>query len=310
MKRRILIFFILLSSFVFLFSQSYRGKGKVRGFVYSEDGKPIEGVRVKLFSIRADSGFEVFTDKNGEWKALWIRGGKWNIDFEKIGYEPKKISVELKEADKNPDIEIKLKKIEGLILTEELKKGLEDGNKLFNEGKYNEAIAVFNDLVKKNPEAYIIYLNIGNCYFKMEDYIKAEESYRKVLEKDPKNVNAIIGIGNSLLNRGEKEEALNWYRKIEFEKIQDEIVLYNLGNSFYENSQFEEAEKFYKKAVELKRDFLDAIYQLGLTYTSLTKYQEAIQTFEEYLKYDSESERANQVKSFIEYLKKGQSKKD
>lgn len=310
MKRIIYISIFFFISLSLLFSQSYRGKGKVRGFVYSEDGKPIEGVKVKLFCLRADSGFDVFTDKNGEWKALWIRGGTWNIDFEKIGYEPKKISVELKEGGKNSDIEIKLKKIEGLILTEELKKGLEDGNNLFSEGKYKEAISVFNDLLQKFPDAYIIHLNVGNCYFKMEDYVKAEESYRKVLEKDPENVNAIIGVGNCLLNRGKKDEALNWYRKIEFEKIQDEIVLYNLGNSFYENSQFEEAVKYYKKAIELKKDFLDAIYQLGLTYTSLTKHQEAIQTFEEYLKYDAESERANQVKSFIEYLKKGQSKKD
>jgi tetratricopeptide (TPR) repeat protein len=304
MKKFIILFSLILFLVAFLFPQGYRGKGKIRGFVYTEDGKPIEGVKVKLFSLKAGSGFEVSTDKNGEWKALWIRGGTWHIDFEKIGYEIKKISVEVKEFEKNPDIEIKLKKIEGLILTEELKNALSEGNKLFEEGKYKEAMEVYNKILKDNPEAYIIYLNIGNCYFKMEDYQNAEENYKKVLEKDPNNINAIIGIGNSYLNRGNKEEALKWYGRVEIEKINDEIVLYNMGNSFYENSRYNEAEKCYKRAIEIKKDFLDAIYQLGLTYTALSKYQEAIQTFESYLQYDSNSDRANQVKNFIDYLKK------
>ncbi len=303
-RKKILFISILFLAFSFLFSQGYRGKGKLRGFVYSEDGTPLEGVKVKLYSLKASSGFEVLTDKKGEWKALWIRGGTWYIDFEKAGYEIKKISIEIKEAEKNPDLEIRLKKVEGFVFAEELKENLERGNKLFEEKKYREALEVYNEIVNKNPDAYIIFLNIGNCYFQMEDYDKAEESYKKVLEKDSQNVDAIIAIGNCYINRGKKEEALKWYGKIEFEKINDPIVLYNIGNSFYENSQYNEALKYYKRALELRNDFLDAKYQLGLTYISLGNFEEALQEFENYLKQDSESERASQVRGFIEYLKK------
>lgn len=309
MMKKILFVSILLLSFSLIFSQGYQGKGKLRGFVYSEDGKPLEGVKVKLYSLRASSGFEVFTDKKGEWKALWIRGGTWYIDFEKAGYEIKKISIEIKETERNPELEIRLKKVEGLVFAEELKESLEKGNKLFEEGKYKEALEVFNEIVYKNPDAYIIFMNIGNCYFQMEDYDRAEENYKKVLEKDPKNVNAIISIGNCYINRCNKEEALKWYGKIEFEKINDPIALYNIGNSFYENSQYNEALKYYQKALELKSDFLDARYQSGLTYISLGKFEEALMEFENYIKQDSESERANQVKGFIEYLKKQKEKK-
>ncbi len=297
-----LVFFLL--SYSFLISQGYQGKGKLRGFVYSEDGQPLEGVKVKLYSVKAAAGFDVFTDKKGEWKALWIRGGTWYLDFEKMGYEIKKISIEVKETERNPELEIRLKKVEGLVLSEELKESLEKGNVLFKEKKYKEAIEVFNDIVQKYPDAYIIFLNIGNCYFQLEDYNKAEESYKKVLEKDPKNVDAIISVGNCYINRGQREEALKWYSKIEFEKINDFIVLYNIGNSFYENSQFNEALKYYHKALELKDDFLDARYRLGLTYISLGKFKEALAEFTNYIKQDSESDRAKEIKGFIEYLKK------
>ena len=78
-----LIFTILLAGLAF--SQSYRGQGRLTGIVTDQDGKPIEGVRVKLFSVKAAQGLEVMTDAKGEWKAMYIRGGAWNIDFDKAG---------------------------------------------------------------------------------------------------------------------------------------------------------------------------------------------------------------------------------
>jgi tetratricopeptide (TPR) repeat protein len=308
MKKIIPIFLVLIFSRLiipdFALSQGYQGKGKLRGFVYDESGKPLEKVKVKLFCLKASSGFTTETDKNGEWRALWIRGGKWNIDFEKIGYEPKKISVEVNEWGKNPDIEIKMKKIEGLVVTDEIKEALERGNNLFDEKRYEEAIKVFEGILEKEPEAYIINLNIGHCYFQMEKYDKAIEYYQKVLDRQPENKYALLGLGNAYLNMGKKEEALAWYSKIKFEDIDDPIVLYNMGNSFYEHSLYEESLKYYQRALKLQDDFLDARYRLGLVYITLGKNEEALKEFELYLKYDSESERANQVKGFIEYLKK------
>ena len=105
----------------FIFPQGHRGKGRVRGFFFDKDGNPLEGVRVKLFSLRGKDGFETATDA----------GGKWNIDFLKVGYEPKKISANISEVKRNPDIELRLKKIEGLVITEALKGKLAKGNKLF-----------------------------------------------------------------------------------------------------------------------------------------------------------------------------------
>jgi tetratricopeptide (TPR) repeat protein len=67
--------------------------------------------------------------------------------------------------------------------------------------------------------------------------------------------------------------------------------------------------KYYERAVELQEDFLDALYQLGLTYLSLTRNEDAIKTFEDYLNQDKDSERASQVRGFLDYLKKDQERK-
>jgi len=304
--KKILFFLLALALMIppSLFAQGYKGKGKVKGVVTDQDGKPIPGVTVKLYCRRADSGFETETDEEGEWKAFYIRGGPWDIDFEKIGYMPQKINVRLSEVNKNPDIEIRMMKIEGLVVTDELKEELQKGNALYDTGKYEEAIRYYNDILAEYPDAYILYRNIGNCYFQMEQYEKAEEYYRKVLEQDADDHEAMLGIGNTYANRGRDDKALEWYNKIDFEKISDPVVLFNVGSNLYTQGQHQEALKYYRRATEIKPDFTDALYQLGLVHLTLGHNAEAIEAFNRYLEQDADSQRADQVRNFIAFLKK------
>jgi len=304
MKKLALVFSVILVMALLLPAQDYKGKGRLAGLVTDDAGNPLEGVTVKLFCPRANGGLTVKTDRSGRWLAAWIRSGGWNVDFEKIGYAPKKISVDISEAKKNPDIELKLAKVEGLALTDEVMALLGKGNDLFDKGDYAGALAAYQEILAQSPDAYPVYYSIGNCYFAQEKYDEAEASYMKVLEKDPKRVDTLIAIGNCYANRGDSAKAMEWYGKVEFEKIDDPVVLYNLGTNYYNSAKFEEALKFYQKAVEKQKDSTDALYQLGLTYLNLQKNAEAIAAFESYLTIDADSPRAAQVTGFLEYLKK------
>jgi tetratricopeptide (TPR) repeat protein len=304
MKKIAFITLILVLSAGLVLSQSYRGQGRLKGKVTDEEGKPLSGVKVKLFSVRGQSGFELTTNAEGEWTANYIRGGGYNIDFLKAGYEPKSISTSIPEATNNPPVEVKLKKMEGLMITDELRSALEAGNKLFAEKKFEEAGKIYEDLIAKNPGVYILHKNVGNCRFELQQYDLAEAAYQKVLEKEPGNADIILLIGNCYANRGEADKAMEWYNRIEFEKITDPTVLYNIGTSFTKQSKFEDALKYYKRSVEVQKDYLEGLYQLGLTYLALGRNPEAIPPFEDYLKIDPDSPRAGQVRNFLEFLKK------
>ncbi len=304
MKRVLVLLGITVFSIVLLFPQDYKGRARLTGSITDELGKPLEGVSVKLIHASLNQGFSVVTDSEGIWVASWIKGGPWNIDFEKVGYVPKKIGVKVKEGVRNPDVEIKLEKVEGLSLTAALKEKLDLANALYEQKKFDEAITAYKDVIEEFPDVYIVNANIGNCFFEQREYDQAIVYYFKVLEKDPENNEVKRYIGNSYSNKGENDKAQEWYNKIDFADIQDVNVLYNIGTDFYSASKFTEALKYYIKAVELKKDFLDAIYQLGLTYLSLGNNQEALAVFENYLEREPDSQRAQQVKGFIEYLKK------
>jgi Tfp pilus assembly protein PilF len=304
MKRPIFFISLLIFFSLLALSQVYKGKGRIQGTVTDEEGNPLEGVQVKLIYTKSESGFETSTDSKGVWKASWIRGGTWYADFVKPGYGQKNISFVISEVDKNPPVETILKKVEELVLTDNMRKDFKKGNMLYEEGKYKEAIETYRVIAEAFPEAYIINMNIGNCYFQMEDYNQAEEYFIKVLEKEPENPTIIIAIGKCYSNREDTAKALEWYKKIEIDKISDPVVLYNIGTYFSNTSQYNEALKYYQRSVDIQKDFLDGIYQLGLSYLAMQNNAEALIEFENYLKYDLDSERASQVKAFIEYLKR------
>ncbi|MFA9453617.1 MAG: tetratricopeptide repeat protein [Candidatus Aminicenantaceae bacterium] len=286
-------------------AQTYKGKGRITGFVFDQDGNPIEGVTVKLFSLRASAGFEIKSEKDGKWTGAWLRGGGWDLDFEKFGYEPKKISVAIQEMGKRmPPIEIRMNKIEGVVVSDDLKADLTKGNDFFNAGQYQEAIGIYSEMLVKHPDIYILNTNIGNCYFEMEDYAQAMTFYQIILEQDPDNSAAMISIGNCMANQGDNEAALEWYNKVEFDSIKDSIVLYNVGTDLYNSGNYSEALRYYQRSVEIQPDNLDGIYQLGLCYLTMGNKDESIKNFEKYLEIDSDSDRANQVRGFLDYLRR------
>jgi len=305
MKKTVLIITCLMLIGGFLSAQAWKGRARLVGYVYDQKGNPLEGAKVKLVFLKTEDGLETTTDKDGKWVATQLRSGAWHIDSEKIGYAPYRTALDVVEPPgKNPQLKAVLEKVEGIFVTEDLKQALNNANQLFEQKNYPAALEAYSALLAKNPDAYIFLKNIGNCYFAQEQYDKAEESYKKLLEKEPANTDAMLLIGNCYMNRGQTEQALEWYNKIQFESIKDPTVLYNIGTNYSNLREFDKALKYYQRSVELQKDFTDGLYQLGLTYTTLQRNAEAIVAFESYLKADPDSERAGQVKNFLEYLRK------
>ncbi|HUU06190.1 MAG TPA: tetratricopeptide repeat protein [Patescibacteria group bacterium] len=285
------------------------GKGKLKGIVTDEKtGLPLVGVTVKLFSVKA-LGFYLpspKTDSEGRWRALYLRGGGWNIDFEKTGYETKKISFPVDETPgaKSPDIEVTLKKIEGIALTEDIVAQLETGNNFFAEQKFPQALQIFEDILKKNPDVFIIYKNIGNCYFAMEKYDKAIEFYQKLFEKQPESAETMTLIGNSYVNAKNMEKAMEWFAKIPFEEIKDVDTLYNIGANLTNNNKNDLALKYFKRAVEVDAEFDEGFYQLGMTHTALNQIPEALEALKKFMELAPDSPNFGTAKAIVDAFSK------
>jgi len=304
MKKIVILLISVLLVAGLTFSQAYKGKGRVKGVVKDETGQALPQVAVKLLHVNSDSGFEVLTDEKGEWVASWLRNGLWNVDFQKEGYLPRRISLNISELRKNPDVEIALKKARAPLVPKELLDKLDEGNKLFDEGRYDEAISSFENILASRPEFYQININIGNAYMKKEDYKQALASFQKVLEKDPQNVEALISSGNCYIELKENETAIALFKQIDKNDITDATTLYNIGTIFYNNDEVDMAIQYYEQSVVVQNDFVESYYQLGLAYLGRNDKENSLKNFQKYLEIDSTSEKAEQVKKFIEFLQK------
>jgi len=286
------------------FSQAYRGKGRIKGSIKDTDGNPVPGVTVKLFHVKSNSGFELKSDEEGQWSGAWLRNGLWYLDFEKESYIPKRLSLELHEGGKNPDVEVALKKARAPLVPQEVLDQLDKGNGLYSQGKFEEAIAEFKSILDKRPEFYQININIGNALMKKEDYASALCYYQKVLDKDPANAEALISAGNCYVELKDFPKALEAFKKIDKADITDPVVLFNIGTIFTNNGETDKAIEYYSQSLVVKSDFLDSYYQLGLAYLGRNDKPKALEAFQKYLELDNASEKADQVRKFIEYLGK------
>ena len=78
-----------------------------------------------------------------------------------------------------------------LLLTTQVffaQKGFENGNALYQKGKYQEAIKAYEtELFAKNQSAEL-YFNIGNCYYKLNKVAPSIYNYEKALLLNPDDV--------------------------------------------------------------------------------------------------------------------------
>jgi Tfp pilus assembly protein PilF len=297
----ILIFLSSLS-----YSQEWKGKGRIRGNVLGEDGEPIANATITLTHLKLKAKLNVITDKKGWFLAAWVKGGSWHVDVEAVGYIPRKASYEVSEITPNPAMEIILKKTEKTVVREDLvetvKGLLLEGNELFEQKKHEEALAIFKEIAEKVPELYQINLNIGNCYYEMGDYDSAIPCYKAVLEKEPENQDALVSLGNVYLEKGELEKGMELFSKLSDEGAASPIALYNIATNLFNKGELETAARYYEQALDLDQNMADAYYQLGLCYLNLNKKEKAKESFLKYLELKPDSDKAQQVKAFLEYL--------
>lgn len=112
-------------------------------------------------------------------------------------------------------------------------------NRLFNAGKYDEALKSYNEALISNPDSYAINYNIGTAYFKKGDYEMAISSFEKATLCSDKTLEskANYNIGNSKYKLG---------------KLKENTELTNTVKLL------REALDYYKRAIELDSNDKDA----------------------------------------------------
>lgn len=116
---------------------------------------------------------------------------------------------ELKQAvENNPDDTLKLKEYADFLAAAH---------------KTEEAIRMYDRILKINPKRTDIYFSITLLYYNEKDLQKAEEYNEKVLKYDPTNSMALYNRGALAATRGDKEKARTIWEKIVKDEPDSEV---------------------------------------------------------------------------------------
>jgi len=306
---------LLLLAFVqfSLHAQAGMGRGRLNGVVVDETGKPVANATVSLEYENAGKKLEVITDRNGEWAFIGLGTGRANLMVVADGYLVTTDQLSISQLNRNPQVKVVLKedKEKKARLKDEASVTLLDqGNNLFTQRKYADALTVFSQFAQNNPEIYQIYFNIGDCYREMQDYDTAIKQYEIAMEKAQLKADTVMqakgyaSIGEIFLRRNDFKSAQGYFKQSLDLNPKDEILAYNVAEIFFNNQKVEDAITYYTLATTIKPDWGTPYLKLGYAYLNKAEYPKALENFTKFLEVDPNSDQVQVVQSIVDYLKK------
>lgn len=307
------------------FAQGF-GKGRLTGKVLDENGKPVKGVTVtmkyagsfnaqtgKFKKAQTDTATISTTKTNGKggFTFMNLGTGAYDVTVEVKGYRPINRRVSVYQGARNPPLNMKLGKATATVVKEKLTADaslVEQGNALYAEGKYEEALEAFKGFHTKTPEFFEIYINFGNCLLKMDKLDEAIAEYNTFLEKaGADNVElkakAFASIGEVYIKKNDMEKAQGYFKQSVDMNPKDEILAFNVATIFFGNNKNEDAVKYFKIAAEIKPTWGDPHLKMGYVYLNLGDMKAAAASFEKFVELSPDHPEAATVKDLAKSLK-------
>ena len=215
----------------------------------------------------------------------------------------------------NPKVQVILKrpeKVPGVLQDEKSIELLEQGNELYKDGKYDEAIAAYQKFQEANPGLYQIQISIADCYREKGEFDKALALYNEAIAQSASDATlgkdmsakALAGIGNCYLKQGRLEEAQGFFQKSIETSPKDEILAYNVGEIYFSNQALDQAVRYFELAAQIKPSWPDPFLKLGYVYLNKADNAKAAESFEKFLALEPEGERAALAKNILGFIKK------
>jgi predicted O-linked N-acetylglucosamine transferase (SPINDLY family) len=129
---------------------------------------------------------------------------------------------------------------------------------LQQQGKYDEAVAYYQQSLRLEPNSASAYNNLGNVFMRQGKLSEAVESYQQALRCKPDSVDAHYNLGVVLAKQEKLDEAQAQYHEVLRLKPDHAGAYLNLGGVFKDQGRLDDALTAYRTALRIKPDAPDA----------------------------------------------------
>jgi tetratricopeptide (TPR) repeat protein len=260
--------------------------GTARGKVLDEQGQPLEGAKVELdFQGGVTRHFETKSNKKGEFTQVGLPPGVYKVTVSKEGYQGSFIDARISLGDPTYLPEFKLAsavaaaKAAADKKADEIQGPFTQAVELTKAGKFDEAEAVYKEILTKNPSIPQVHYNLGYIYGQKKDWASAEAAYKKALELRPDYSEASVALSRVYQDSGQGDKAL----ALMSQAGEDPKVLFNLGVMHLNANKHEEAEAAFKKAEAQDPGNAEIQFHLATIALNRGQSEECLTRLEKYL---------------------------
>lgn len=157
---------------------------------------------------------------------------------------------------------------------------LEEGNAHFKAKRYEEALTIFEQVIRLDSKSAEAYYRIGIVLEELGRTWEAFAAYRQATYLNPKFAHAYIGKGNIHVIFKRYEEALEDFQ--EAIRVAPKLAFgyYKMGSILIVLNRYEEALAAYESVIRLTPSSVDAYYKKVEMLEGLKRYEDAIATYD------------------------------
>jgi tetratricopeptide (TPR) repeat protein len=131
------------------------------------------------------------------------------------------------------------------------------------EGRHNEAISTYEELIKRNYKTAELYYNLAMALGIQEKYNDSIKYFSKSLELSPDDPDTHNKMGIILLAAGKTDEAIGQFNESLRIEADQSVVYENLGTAYNRLGKYELAIQNWNRAIELNPGNIDALDKAG-----------------------------------------------
>jgi len=188
-----------------------------------------------------------------------------------------------------------------------------------SSGDFTQAIQLYEEALKREPDNFILHRNLGVLYYEAGDFLAAGKSLLEAqhlkpndpltllyegkvmillddaagarqyleqsLEIDPKNPAVYLALGDMHRKLREFQEASENYQQAQQLAPQDPAVFSGLGHLFYDTQRFDLAAQNFEESLKYSPENGDTWYNLGMSYFALNDLNKAAECMHRSLGY-------------------------
>ncbi len=295
-------------------SRGIAGTVKLKGKATIE-----QRIEVTLLSSDRRPVDHSFTDSLGSFQFLGIGAGQYIIVIDEPGYQRLEDTVEIPPRSQSVQRRYYLLEPKGSSSTapadtspvsaqkfqvpKEAREFFEKGERQLSRRQYHEAAEDFDRALAIAPNFADALSDRALIYMQENNLTKARELYKEAIASNPQMGDALIGLGSVLNREGNSEAALEPLTKGLALKPNSYLGHFESCRAYLNLGRLEPAADECKRAKKLTEGSRPELHILmGNLFLRQGRKSEALSEFEAYLRLDSSSATAAQVRSVVKSL--------